>query len=147
LRRLPRALAAQEAKEGIVKKLIFSLLFVMLPVVGFAATPGVRFELAVLTAGKPIAARSVWVPFGQPATIEVPGKVRVVMSAQQPKGDISLVKATFYSWSGGKWARAWSPSMDANITETPSFEGYVQGKTYRVVLMPRAAAKPMSQSS
>jgi hypothetical protein len=130
-----------------VKKLIILLVFVLLPMVGFTATPGVRFELAVSTAGKPIAARSVWVPFGQPAVIEVPGKVRVVMSAQQPKGDISLVKATFYSWSDGKWERAWSPSMDANIAETPSFEGYVQGKTYRVVLMPRAAVKPTSQSS
>lgn len=130
-----------------MKKLIISLFLVLLPVVGFASTPGVRFELAVSTAGKPVAARSVWAPFGQPAVIEVAGKVRVVMSAQQPKDGISFVKATFYSWSHGKWVRAWSPSMDANIAETPSFEGFVQGKTYRVVLMPRAAIKPTSQSS
>lgn len=130
-----------------MKKLIISLLLVLLPVVGFAATPGVHFELAVSTAGKPVAARSVWVPFGQSAVIEVPDKVRVIMSAQPPKGDISFVAATFYSWSDGKWVRAWSPSMDANISETPSFEGYVQGRTYRVVLMPRAAVEPTSQSS
>lgn len=125
-----------------MKKLIVSLFLVLLPMVGFASNVGVRFELAVSTAGKPIAARSVWTPFGQPAVIEVAGKVRVVMSAQQPKDGTSLVKATFYGWSHGKWVRAWSPSMDANIEETPSFEGYVQGKTYRVVLMPRAAAEP-----
>jgi hypothetical protein len=130
-----------------VKKLIVTLLFVLFPVVGFTATPGVRFELAVLSAGKPIAARSVWVPFGQPGVIEVPGKVRVVMSAQQPRGDMSLVKATFYGWSDGKWVRAWSPGMEADIGKTPSFEGYVQGKTYRVVLMPRAADQPPSQGS
>lgn len=129
-----------------MKKLVISMFFALLPVVAFAATPGVRFELAVSTAGKPIAARSVWVPFGQSAIIEVPGKVRVVMSARQPRGDVSHIKATFYGSSDGKWVRAWSPSMDANIHETPSFEGYVQGKTYRVVLMPRAAVKPTSQS-
>lgn len=130
-----------------MKTLIISLLFVVFPAIGLAAVPGVRFDTALSDAGKPIVSQSVWVPFGQKAVIEVPGKVRIVVSAQAPTGERSLVHATFYRSVAGKWVQDWSSSMEANLNETPSFERDIQDTGYRVVLMPRAASQPSSPGS
>ena len=130
-----------------MKMLIFSLFLVVFPSIGLAAVPGVRFDTALSDAGKPIASESVWVPFGQQAVIEVPGKVRIVVSAQAPTGERSLVHATFYRFVAGKWVQDWSRSMEANLDETPSLERDMQGTSYRVVLMPRAASQPWARGS
>ena len=130
-----------------MKRLIISLFFAVFPAIGLTAVPGVRFDTVLSDAGKPIASQSVWVPFGQNAVIEVPGKVRIMVSAEQPTGEFSLVHATFYRSVAGKWVQDWNPSMKANLGETPSFERDMQGTTYRVVVMPRAANQPSSRGS
>lgn len=97
--------------------------------------------------GQQVAHPSVWVGFGQPAVIEVPGKVRVVASAQQPSGAQSLVTAEIFQFVGGKWVSVQAPSMVADLSKTPSFELTIKGSPYRVVVMPRMAAQPSSNGS
>ncbi len=108
------------------------------------AAPGIRFDTVLSEGGKRVAAPSVWVAFGQDAVIEVPGKVRIVASAHTPNGSHSHVEATIYRSVGGKWVKDWKSSMEADISQTPSFEKDLGGGVYRVVVMPRAAEQPAS---
>ena len=130
-----------------MKKLIASVLLAAAPLLAAATESGIRFDTIVSEAGKPIAIPSVWVPFGQEAVIEVPNKVRVVAIAAVPKGDKSKVSARMYYFSGGAWVLDWDKTMDANISQTPSFERTMADKTHRVVVMPRKAARPASGGS
>ncbi|TAJ74267.1 MAG: hypothetical protein EPO42_14625 [Gallionellaceae bacterium] len=130
-----------------MKKLIAAVSLVLCPALAFAGSAGVRFDTRVMQSGTPVASSSVWVPFGQDAVIELPGKVRIVASAQEPAGEQSLVKAKVYGLAGGKWVPKWSPSMKANLSKTPSFEVDLKGTGYHVVVMPRAADQPSSSGS
>lgn len=112
-----------------------------------SASQGVRFDTVLSESGQQVARPSVWVAFGQPAVIEVPGKVRVVASAEAPSGGRSLVKAEIFRYVDGNWVQVHAPSMVADLSKTPSFELSVKDSPYRVVVMPRAAAQPESGGS
>ncbi|MGH8212461.1 MAG: hypothetical protein ACREPP_04420 [Rhodanobacteraceae bacterium] len=109
---------------------------------GAATQPGIRFDTVVMTSGKVTSHPSVWVNYGKPAVIEIPGAVRIVAVADAPHGDTSHVTAKMYYFRNGTWVLDWSPGMDANIAETPSFERDMGDGVHRVVLMPRRANKP-----
>lgn len=117
-----------------------------MPALTFAAQ-GVRFDTTLSEGGTRIATPSVWVPFGQDAVIEVPGKVRVVAVAQEPNGSHSHVQATVYRFVDGQWVQDWKTAMNANIAMTPSFEKNLEGGVFRVVVMPRAAERPVSSGN
>ncbi|TZF87776.1 hypothetical protein [Cognatilysobacter lacus] len=129
-----------------MKKTIAALSLSLCPLLAIAG-PGIRFDTVLLKAGKPEVRQSTWVPFGQEAVIEIPGKVRVVVSAQTPSGERSRVKGTLYRFSGGKWVQEWAPDMQGDLSKTPSFEKDLQGTAYHVVVMPRAANEPSSSGS
>ena len=128
--------------EILVKKLVAAVVLASAPLLAYAGGDGVRFDAVVSEGGKPIATPSVWVPFGQDAVIEVPGKVRVVATAAVPNGSLSNVTARMYYFSQGAWVLDWDTSMEANIAQTPSFEKDLGDKAHRVVVMPRAAGRP-----
>jgi hypothetical protein len=107
-----------------------------------AGESGIRFDTVVMTRGKVTSQPSVWVDFGKPAVIEIPGVVRIVARADAPRGDISRVTAKMYRFRDGTWVLDWSPGMDADIAKTPSFERDMGDGVHRVVLMPRRANKP-----
>ncbi len=109
-----------------------------------APESGIRFDTVVVTSGKVTSHPSVWVSYGKPAVIEIPGAVRIVAEADPPHGDISHVTAKMYYFRNGAWVLDWSPGMDANIAETPSFERDMGDGVHRVVLMPRRANNPTS---
>ena len=124
-----------------MKKFFAGLVVAFLPALALA-NPGVRFDTVLSESGATVATPSVWVGYGQDAVIEVPGKVRIVASAQAPSGERSLVKAEIFHSVDGQWVRDSAPSMHADLGKTPSFERQVQGSTYRVVIKPRAAEQP-----
>ncbi len=125
-----------------MKKLAALAILTAVPLLASAGDPGIRFDTVVTESGKPIASPSIWVPFGQNAVIEIPGKVRVVASAASPDGDKSHVTAKMYYFSDGAWVHDWDAAMDANIALTPSFERDMDDKVHRVVVMPRKASQP-----
>lgn len=125
-----------------MKKIAAILLLVVVPLLAIAGESGIRFDTVVKESGKQIASPSIWVPFGQNAVIEIPGKVRVVANAASPDGDISHVTARMYYFSNGAWISDWDTAMDANIALTPSFERDMGDKTHRVVVKPRKAPQP-----
>ena len=129
-----------------MKKAVALLALIVAPTLALAGE-GVRFDTVLMESGKQVARPSVWVGFGQPAVIEVPGKVRVIASAQQPSAEGSLVKAEIFRFMGGKWVSVHAPSMVADLSKTPSFELTIKGSPYRVVVMPRKAAQPSSNGS
>jgi hypothetical protein len=129
-----------------MKMLAAAFAFSLCPALAMAAAPGVRFDMALSQSGVAISSPSVWVAFGKKAVIEVPGKVRIVASANAPSGGHSLVQATFYRFVAGEWIKDWSPHMDADLSKTPSFERDIEGTPYRVVIKPRAAEQPSSAS-
>lgn len=123
-----------------------AVLLSLMPALTFAGQ-GVRFDTILSEGGARIATPSVWVPFGQDAVIEVPGKVRVVAVAQEPNGSHSLVQATIYRFVDGQWVQDWKSAMNANIAMAPSFEKNLEGGVFRVVVMPRAAERPVSSGN
>ena len=129
-----------------MKKTVAALIVSMCPLLAIAGH-GVRFDTVLMHAGKPEVRQSTWVAFGQEAVIEIPKKVRVVATAQSPSGERSQVKATVYRFSGGKWVQESAPSMEADLSQTPSFENDLHGTAYHVVVMPRAANEPSSSGS
>ena len=130
-----------------MRKAIAVACLLLCPALAFAGSAGVRFDTTVSKSGKLVAGSSVWVPFGQEAVIELPGKVRVIASAQAPAGTQSLVNAKIYRFAAGKWVHKWSPSMKADLSKTPSFEADLQESGYHVVVMPRAADQPSSSGT
>jgi len=129
-----------------VTKSIAVVLLSLVPALALAA-PGIRFDTALSENGKVVASPSVWVPFGEDAVIEVPGKVRIVASAGTPEGSRSHVQATIYRFVDGEWKQDWKSEMDADVSKTPSFEKDLSGGAYRVVVMPRVAEQPSSRGS
>lgn len=129
-----------------MRKSFAAIVLSFVPALALAAH-GIRFDTLLSEGGTRIAAPSVWVPFGQEAVIEVPGKVRIVAVAQQPIGSLSHVQATIYRFADGKWVEDWRPEMDADIALTPSLKKNLEGGVYRVVVMPRAAERPVSSGN
>jgi len=129
-----------------VKKALATLVLFLSPALALASD-GARFDLVLLESGKPVAQPSVWVAFGEQAVLEVPGKVRVIASAQAPSDASSEVTAEIYSFNNGVWERVSAPSMQADLSKTPSFEQTITNSPYKVVLMPRLAAHPQSSRS
>lgn len=127
-----------------MKKLVATAVLAAFPLLASAGSNGVRFDAVVTQKGQPVAEQSVWVPFEQQAVIEVPGKVRVVATATAPSGERSSVAARIYYFADGAWILDWDTTMEANLGLTPSFEKDLGDKVHRVVVMPRASAKPSS---
>ena len=129
-----------------MKKIVAAFALVAAPALAMA-DQGVRFDTILSESGGQVGRPSVWVGFGQPAVIEVPGKVRVVASAEAPSGERSLVKAEIFQFIDDKWVSVHAPSMVADLSQAPSFELTIKDSPYRVVVMPRMAAQPSSNGS
>ncbi|MBC3880674.1 M56 family metallopeptidase [Undibacterium sp. LX40W] len=103
---------------------------------------GVRFEISIKKNGELLAQPKLVSTFGQAASFELEKQIKIVSVAQKPKGQRSHVESSIYQFDGDKWVLVWSPSMDAVITQTPSFEFTSQDDQYRIVIKPRLADLP-----
>lgn len=110
-----------------------------------AFASGIRFDAVILENGKEIARPSVSVEFGKEAVVEVSGHIKFVAIAQPPKGQYSEIQAKIYYFDGKDWVLSWSPSMNANIHSTPSFQHDLKDGRHRVEIMPRNAEKKVAE--
>lgn len=100
---------------------------------------GVRFEISIKKNGSLIAEPALLSEFGKEASFEVADQIKVVNIAQKPIGQKSHVEASIYQFDGKNWVLGWHPTMQAEITKTPSFEFTSNDNQYRVVIKQRLA--------
>lgn len=99
--------------------------------------PDVAYTVIFLKDGEPLAKPTVVGKFGQEVSLEVAG-MRAVVSASAPGPDSrSFTWASLSVLRDGVWQAPKKMSMEAVLSQTPSFEYTAGGTPYRFVVMPR----------
>jgi hypothetical protein len=100
--------------------------------------PDVVYQVIFLKDGKPLASPTVLGEFGREVRVEVPGQMRVLVSAREPDEDgRSFTSAKMALFEDGDWQSVNEMSMNAYLSMTPSFEHSVGNTPYRFIVRPR----------
>jgi hypothetical protein len=100
--------------------------------------PDVVYQVIFLKDGKPLASPTVLGEFGREVRVEVPGEMRVLISAQEPDEEgRSFTSAKMALYEDSDWETVKEMSMNAYLSMTPSFQHSVESTPYRFVIQPR----------
>jgi beta-lactamase regulating signal transducer with metallopeptidase domain len=99
----------------------------------------VRFQVEVYKNQKLVSKPSILTHFDAEASVAIGNEIKFSVLAKQPVDSISKVSAKIYLFSEDQWILKAQPSMQADLSQTPSIEYTSKDKVNRVVIKPLMA--------